>query len=99
MNDVFENLRDCLDNYENELERREALINLNAIKENMRQLTALLERYTHAYPAFRIKPIGAPNSEKREEQERLMKLEDLAYAFIKQAKNYMGETENDTSRF
>ncbi len=42
------------------------------------ELTELLERYVSAYPAFRIKPIGAPGSEKRIEQENLMALEDDA---------------------
>jgi hypothetical protein len=41
-------------------------------------LKAMVERYMSAYPAFRIKPVGAPNSEKRREQENLMALEDSA---------------------
>lgn len=91
--DPFETVRDCLDNSEHELQRREALIELNAIKENMRLIGQTLQRYINAYPAFRIKPIGAPNSEKRDEQERLMRLEDLAKSLIKQSKDYTGETE------
>ena len=45
-------------------------------------LCAVLERYINAYPAFRMKPVGAPNSPKRIEQENLMALEDAARAAI-----------------
>lgn len=37
-----------------------------------------LKSYMAAYPAFRIKPEGAPGSPVRKEQERLMALEDFA---------------------
>jgi hypothetical protein len=43
---------------------------------------AVLERYMNAYPAFRIKPNGAPGSQVRNEQERLMALEDEAKAVL-----------------
>lgn len=45
-------------------------------------LRHVLERYMAAYPAFRMKPVGAPGSEKRAEQENLMALEDAARAAI-----------------
>jgi hypothetical protein len=45
----------------------------------------VLERYVAAYPAFRIKPVGAPGSQVREEQERLMALEDAARAVLAKA--------------
>ena len=41
-------------------------------------LENVLRRYLNAYPAFRIKPEGAPGSPKRIEQENLMALEDAA---------------------
>ena len=46
------------------------------------ELCAILERYINAYPAFRMKPVGAPNSPKRIEQEGLMALEEAAMAAI-----------------
>lgn len=46
-------------------------------RENER-LRELLTRYVYAYPAFRIRPIGAPGSEKRVDQESLIALEDAA---------------------
>lgn len=49
-------------------------------------LLQVLERYVAAYPAFRIKPVGAPGSEKRIEQENLMALEDAARAAIAKAR-------------
>ena len=42
------------------------------------ELALLLHRYVSAYPAFRIKPIGAEGSPARVEQEMLMSLEDSA---------------------
>jgi hypothetical protein len=51
------------------------------------ELALLLERYMNAYPAFRIKPTGAPGSEARTEQERLMELEDAARAALAKARN------------
>jgi hypothetical protein len=45
-------------------------------------LYAILQRYVASYPAFRIKPVGAPGSEKRVEQENLMALEDAAQAAL-----------------
>jgi len=51
------------------------------VRENER-LRALLNRYISAYPAFRIRPVGAPGSEKRIEQENLMALEDAAQAAL-----------------
>lgn len=54
-------------------------------------LLAVLQRYVAAYPAFRMKPIGAPGSEKRVEQENLMALEDAARAAFAKARG-------DTSR-
>lgn len=38
----------------------------------------ILKEYLEEYPAFRSKPIGAPNSSKRAEQERQIALEDRA---------------------
>jgi hypothetical protein len=51
------------------------------------ELLAALERYVAAYPAFRMKPEGAPNSPVRIEQERLMLLEELALTAIAKAKS------------
>lgn len=48
-------------------------------------LLAVLQRYVNAYPAFRIKPVGAPGSPERVEQERLMALEDAARTAISKA--------------
>ena len=45
---------------------------------DVEQLRAVLERYMFAYPAFRMKPIGAPGSPARIESERLMALEEEA---------------------
>lgn len=45
-------------------------------------LIAILRRYIAAYPAFRMKPIGAPGSAARIEQENLMALEEAATAAI-----------------
>ena len=42
------------------------------------ELRSVVIRYMGAHPAFRIKPVGAPGSEMRIEQERLMGLEDAA---------------------
>lgn len=49
------------------------------------ELLEVLERYMAAYPAFRIKPEGAPGSPTRVEQERLMALEDCARVAIAKA--------------
>lgn len=38
----------------------------------------LLREYIEAYPAFRLKPVGAPNSLKRREQEQAIDLENRA---------------------
>lgn len=46
--------------------------------ENVDALKLILWEYVREYPAFRGKPVGAPNSEKRREQERLIALEDRA---------------------
>ena len=45
-------------------------------KECLRMMEEALRRYIAAYPAFRIKPIGAPGSPARLEQENLMALEE-----------------------
>ncbi len=50
------------------------------------QLLDLLDRYVSAYPAFRIKPIGADGSPARIEQEMLMALEEKAKAVAAKAK-------------
>ena len=50
-------------------------------RENER-LRYVLNRYISAYPAFRIRPVGAPGSKKRTEQENLMALEDAALAVL-----------------
>lgn len=49
------------------------------------ELLALLKRYRNAYPAFRMKPVGAPGSEKRIEQEMLTALEEAADTAIAKA--------------
>lgn len=55
------------------------------INKHTDDLVEVLKRYMNAYPAFRIKPEGAPNSPVRVEQERLMALEDCARAAIAKA--------------
>jgi len=57
-----------------------------SIPEHIEELRMLLERYVNAYPAFRIKPEGAPGSTVRIEQERLMDLEDEAMRVLKGSK-------------
>jgi hypothetical protein len=49
----------------------------------MNKLTDMLGRYMAAYPAFRIKPVGSEGSQAREEQERLMNLEEEAAELLK----------------
>jgi hypothetical protein len=49
---------------------------------NNDELADLLRRYMAAYPAFRIKPMGSPGSQVRDEQERLMALEEAAIAAL-----------------
>lgn len=49
-------------------------------------LIVVLARYLGAYPAFRIKPTGAPGSPARIEQESLMALEDAAMAALAKAR-------------
>lgn len=51
-------------------------------------LLEVLSRYVSAYPAFRMKPVGAPGSDKRIEQQNLMALEDTAQAAIVAAKTH-----------
>ena len=50
------------------------------------EVLEVLQRYVFAYPAFRIKPVGAPGSEKRIEQENLMALEDAAQELIRRSR-------------
>lgn len=45
-------------------------------------LMAALQRYVNAYPAFRMKPIGAEGSPARIEQENLMAIEEQAKAAL-----------------
>lgn len=52
------------------------------LRSEVNRVRAVLRRYMAAYPAFRIKPIGAPNSPARIEQENLMALEDAANAVL-----------------
>lgn len=49
-------------------------------------LIVVLVQYLSAYPASRIKPVGAPGSPARTEQENLMALEDAAMAAIAKAR-------------
>jgi hypothetical protein len=42
----------------------------------------LLREYMEEYPAFRAKPVGAPHSEARCEQQRRIQLEDEARALL-----------------
>jgi len=55
-------------------------------RETIEELCAVLERYVGAYPAFRMKPIGAPGSPARIEQEGLMRLEDDAMVALAKAR-------------
>lgn len=50
------------------------------------ELCAVLEGYLGAYPVFRMKPIGAPHSPARIEQEWLIQLEDRARAALAKAR-------------
>lgn len=47
-------------------------------------LRTVLQRYMGAYPAFRMKPVGAEGSPARIEQENLMALEDAAIRALAQ---------------
>lgn len=49
-----------------------------ALAAEVERLRGLLGRYMSAYPAFRMKPVGAEGSPARIEQENLMALEELA---------------------
>lgn len=55
--------------------------------ENAR-LKAIIQRYMNTYPAFRMKPIGAPGSIARIEQEKRMELEELAVAALAKEKSH-----------
>jgi hypothetical protein len=57
-------------------------MNSTKLIEQRDELARVLQRYVNAYPAFRIKPKGAPGSVARIEQERLMALEDEAKAAL-----------------
>lgn len=59
---------------------------LNVALSRAEKLEAVLRRYVAAYPAFSMKPIGAPNSPARIEQERLMSLEADATALLEALK-------------
>lgn len=48
-------------------------------------LLAALRRYVNEYPAFRTKPVGAPESSARREQDRQIQIEDQAMAAITDA--------------
>jgi hypothetical protein len=48
-------------------------------------MAKLLVRYMNMYPAFRVKPEGAPGSQVRNEQEQKMALEDAARSALKAA--------------
>lgn len=56
---------------------------LERLQKRNRNLTSVLCRYMDAYPAFRIKPQGSPGSQVRDEQERLMAIEDAAQVALK----------------
>lgn len=45
---------------------------------NNLEIYNLLKAYVEEYPAFRVKPIGAPNSGARFEQDRQIDLENRA---------------------
>ena len=53
-----------------------------SIPEHIEALRGILERYMFAYPAFRMKPVGAPGSPIRIEAERLMALEESAQKIL-----------------
>ncbi len=46
-------------------------------------IASVLESYINTYPAFRTKPVGAPGSQARDEQELKIALEDAARAVLK----------------
>jgi hypothetical protein len=54
----------------------------NRLSKKNSELRVLLERYINTYPAFRFKHCGSPGSQVRDEQERLMELEDMARAAL-----------------
>jgi hypothetical protein len=66
-----------------------------SIPEHIEQLRTVLERYMFAYPAFRMKPIGAPGSPARIESERLMALEEAARAALGSPNTSTGNHSND----
>lgn len=50
--------------------------------ESAERLAALLAEYVAAHPAFRVKPIGAPGSIARAEQDAAIQLENAARAAL-----------------
>ena len=57
---------------------------LEAENANLRQI---IYSYVQTHPAFRLKPVGAPNSIKRAEQNWEIELEDMAKAAIANKEN------------
>lgn len=55
-------------------------------REIIEKLCSALARYVATYPAFRAKPIGAPGSPARIEQEGLIQLEDDAMVALAKAR-------------
>lgn len=56
---------------------------IERLESNQRELILALKAYMHEYPAFRSKPIGAPNSSARAEQNTKIGLEDLTRETVK----------------
>ena len=53
------------------------------LEEDCRDLLAVLSAYTREFKAFRSKPMGAPHSPVRAQQDNHIALEDRALALIK----------------
>lgn len=60
------------------------------------KLEEMLSRYMGAYPAFRIKPIGAEGSAARIEQENLMRLEEEARALLSNVRDWRENRDGET---
>ena len=58
-----------------------AKINVDLLKRS-RELEGVVRAYIHMFPAFRSKPVGAPGSDARRQQEGHSELEDIACAIL-----------------
>lgn len=80
--DWAEQFRGNYETFINPLSIKAMQTELTRLRGENRELVGLLGRYVNAYPAFRIKPIGADGSVARIEQEMLTALEEKAQAAL-----------------